>query len=348
MASETPDDAEEFPDRDGARPRNLRESLILLGRDVGIALLVVLIVFGAIFAYTQNWPPEVVVESSSMQHSDVESFIGAIDTGDIVLVQATPTRPQVTTWVEGKGLGHSTYGDFGDVIVYRPPPSPGDTPIIHRSMFFVVWNETGDGYDVPSLLAIPGGQWEARDRNGSILDWPYAISGILEIRGMGFRGDLRITFDLREFAIQLRYQMDGYVTMGDNNADRACSPPGPNPCPAKPYDRWIVPHANVIGKARGELPWFGLIKLLVTPAGGCCAYWGDTREAPKNSWDALAVSLALLIAAPFALDFGLSFALKRWKARRKRLGNVSARERDDTAADPEPAEPPQELGNGPT
>lgn len=313
MVRRRPDEGGESSDREDKEPQSLRESLILLGRDVAIAIVVVLIVFGIIFLYTQNWPPEVVIESRSMQHSDTDSFIGVIDTGDIVLVQVAPSKSHVVTWVEGRAASHATYSDFGDVIVYRPPTNPSGTPWIHRAILYVEWNDTGNGYDIPSLLSIPAADWVAEDAAGMPMPFPYAITGSVYLKHLGFRGDLGITFDLREFIVQ-GYRQDGYITMGDYNANRDCATVR-DPCAAKPYDRWIVPHGNVIGKARGELPWFGLIKLLVSSTPSCCRSWGDPT-APKNSWDSLAVSIVLLAAAPFLIDYGWTFGTKWWKARR--------------------------------
>ena len=39
-------------------------------KDVGLALGSVLLVFLVTFAYSGNWPPMVVIESGSMEHSD--------------------------------------------------------------------------------------------------------------------------------------------------------------------------------------------------------------------------------------------------------------------------------------
>jgi len=337
MVRRRPGHPRESSDREDKKRKSLRDSLILLGRDIAVALLVVLIVFGIIFLYTQNWPPEVVVESRSMQHSDTESSIGVIDTGDIVLVQVAPAKANVVTWVEGRAIGHSTYSDFGDVIVYRPPTNPGDTPWIHRVILYLEWNITSNGYDVPSLLGLPRADWAARDAGGSDLEFPYAITGSVYLKHLGFRGDLGITFNLGELITQ-GYRQDGYITMGDYNSDRDCSAVR-DPCPARPYDRWVVPHANVIGKARGELPSFGLIKLLVAPTPSCCRSWGDP-SAPKNSWDALAVSIVLLIAAPFLIDYGWTFGTKRWKSWRARREEEPAEVGDSLGLDDEPEEPP--------
>ncbi len=46
-------------------PRNIKRSLLYLGRDVGVAVLIVVIILGVIFAYTRVWPPMVVIESES-------------------------------------------------------------------------------------------------------------------------------------------------------------------------------------------------------------------------------------------------------------------------------------------
>src|SRR3989304_7218406 len=109
------------PEKEAAKERT---GLRGWARDGVVALLVVAAVSGGIFAYTQVWPPLVVIESPSMQHGHTTSAIGVIDTGDLVLVQSAPTRGDVVTWVEGRGSGHSTYGDYGEVTTSRPPLPP--------------------------------------------------------------------------------------------------------------------------------------------------------------------------------------------------------------------------------
>src|SRR2546425_1099668 len=63
-----------------------------LGRDLLVAAIIVVVFLAAIYAYAGVWPPLVVVESASMQHSGQDSFLGVIDTGDMVFQQAAPTR----------------------------------------------------------------------------------------------------------------------------------------------------------------------------------------------------------------------------------------------------------------
>jgi len=329
-------------DVEGERPPRRSDRRRTLFRDLAIAVLAVAIFFAGLFAFTQVWPPLVVVESSSMQHSDVESYVGVVDTGDLVLVQAAPARDAVVTWVQGRVSGHSTYGDYGDVIIFRKPgTSASSTPIIHRAILYIVPNGT-DAYDVPDLTALPSPIWEGYDRNGSRVESAYGLRSVT-IHGMGWRRDLGITFNLAGFAQLVATRgRSGYVTMGDHNADSACQ--NPDPClPFPPYDQgWLVPQENIVGRARGEIPWFGLIKLMAQPSGSCCQGWGDPA-APANSWNSLLVALVLLIAAPFALE-GIVWAVGRYVAPRFRRGREEP-ESGGTAADDNPG--PKGGSSGP-
>lgn len=309
--SEEPPEPEEPEDEE---PKALRESAILFARDVAVAFLVVAIVLGAMFAFTQVWPPMVVVESDSMQHSNTESFIGVIDTGDLVLVQSVRQRVDVVTYVQGRATGHATYSDFGDVIIFaRPGASPTSTPIIHRAMAYVLPNASA-GADVPALVNLDPQFWRA-ERDGVQTPVPFGITAFTLLQ-VGYRG-ASVRFDVSSV------QAAGFLTKGDHN-DNA--------------DTWgTVAVGRILGKARGELPWFGLIKLTLAPgATGCCpSGWGD-RRAPSNSWDALLVSLILIIVGPFAADFGWSW----WKDRRKE------RRKAATAAVEEPEEEPTPNPDG--
>lgn len=300
------------------KPKSLRESAILFARDIAVAFLVVAIVLGAMFAYTQVWPPMVVVESDSMQHSDAESFIGVIDTGDLVLVQSVRTPGDVTTYIEGRARNHATYSDFGDVIIFqRPGAGPGSTPIIHRAMAYVQPNATS-GADVPSLADLDPQFWRA-ERDGVQTPVPFGITAFTLLQ-VGYRA-AAVRFDVSSVSTA------GFLTKGDHND---------NP------DTWgPVGVGRILGKARGELPWFGLIKLTLAPgATGCCpSGWGD-RRAPSNSWDALLISLILIIVGPFAADFGWSWWKERRKERRKAAEAASEKPAEAAVPNPDGEEPP--------
>ena len=312
-----------------------------LARDLLVAGVIVAVFLASMYAYAGTWPPLVVVESSSMQHADRESFLGVIDTGDMVFQQAAPTRASILTYIEGRASGYSTYGDYGDVIIFNRPGNP--TPVIHRAIMYVTVypNGTADVLDVanPSFS-----DWSATNGAGATTD-PHSLE-TLTIHRMGFDHDLGITFNFpRDFA---RFApvapRTGYITMGDHNAYLSCSL-NRDPCRASlPYDTgWMPRQTDVVGRARGELPWFGLLKLTLQPTDACCpGGWGDP-EAPKNSWDALLGGLIFLLALPFILEIvgrawtkyvGPRLPRIRWPWRKAGAAEGDRRARDEPGRRP--------------
>ena len=99
-------------------------------RDTIIALLIVGVLMSVVYAYSGSVTPLVAVESGSMTPH--------IDIGDVVFVK----RPaDIVTYQEGKVDNYQTFGNYGDVIVYKPNGDPTMTPIIHRAMY---WVNAGD------------------------------------------------------------------------------------------------------------------------------------------------------------------------------------------------------------
>ncbi|MCK5039172.1 MAG: hypothetical protein KAS16_08755 [Thermoplasmata archaeon] len=260
-------------------------------KDVLLALIVVVIVMGALFAYCQVWPPVVVVESGSMMHG-MNSEIGIIDTGDMVLVKKAPSKEDVMTFIEGESRNKGTYGEFGDVIIYRPNGRDDLTPIIHRAVLWMNINTT-------HVQTLPD---EKIDYNNYTYDIPelglYDTTYDFTLSDYGYKSrDVSISpngiiYNFRRMNVEPH---SGYITMGDNN------------CPT--YDQrqgsyLLVKEEWVVGKAFGELPWFGLIKLSLT---------GDleTGAAPPNSWQNLSIAILLLLGIPLFIDFGLPLFLKK-------------------------------------
>jgi signal peptidase I len=321
-----PEDGEDEDSSDGRRDEeelSRRDFALLLARDVAFAVLLVGLVIGALFAYARVWPPMVVVESGSMQHSGVRSHLGVIDTGDLVLLQSVSSGSDVVTYVDGRVSGYKTYSTYGDVIVFHPPGSPpGVTPIIHRAMLYVEFPSStgGAGVDIPSLAApFPADEWSGTDSAGDPTTSPYGLQRvILRVQSWHTGSETMVDLDFNFASTASR----GFMTKGDHNMAPEGGPP--------------VPVSAIIGKSRGELPWFGLIKLTVWPTGGCCpSGWGDPR-APRNSWDSLATSLVLLPVGIFLADYGFAFVEKTWKARKDRTAEPAPAETEE----PPPAEDP--------
>jgi len=252
-----------------------------LARDALVAGLIVAVFLGALYLYAGVWPPLVVVESSSMQHGKQASSLGVIDTGDMVFQQSASTRGSVVTYIEGRASGYSTYGDYGDVIIFRRAGTP--TPIIHRAIMYITLHANGTA-DVPDMSLLPTSEWVAQNGGGPTQVPMYLKE--LTVRSMGYQHNIDLTFKFGMFPLAER---TGYVTKGDNNLD---------------YDPLSsIPRLqDVQGRARGEIPWLGLVKLTLQPTDTCCMSWGDT-EAPKNSWDSLLITLIFLIALPFILEY---------------------------------------------
>ena len=271
-------------------------------RELGSALLVVSAVFMLTWAYTGNWPPMVVIESGSMEHDDNPLYpepgfthIGAIDTGDLVLVKSAG-RDDIVTYLAGKQQGYERYGDYGDVIIYyknglRGVCSAGAsldeaecnrqdgewtpaTPVIHRAMAWVEVRDNGSYY-LPEV------------------DMEFA-NGKLVLAEIGLPPGAPLT----------EITQSGYITKGDSVGNRHPDQLthrdllGQQVQPVQPGD--------IVGMARGELPWFGLIKLKLTQPENYAA-------APEECRQMLLISLVTVIIGPFVIQRGW----EQWGPRRK-------------------------------
>jgi signal peptidase I len=122
-----------------------RDLLWVVGVVGGIALL--------LFLICGTWPAVVTIES--------ESMVPHMNVGDLVVVVQKDRFGDLQTWDDGKKTGYKKFGDYGDVIIYRPNgitdvwasvgllPFSKQHPIIHRAM---TWTEASD--PVPSYLNI--------------------------------------------------------------------------------------------------------------------------------------------------------------------------------------------------
>ena len=137
-------------------------------------LWVVVVVGGialALYLFAGTWPAVVTIES--------ESMVPHMNVGDLVLVVDEDRFGGLTTWVEGQQTGHSSFGDYGDVIVYRPNGADSVHPIIHRAMTYVdtaAVEESG----LAQFYADPHGGYITKGDNN-----PYIDQGNLRIAGIG-------------------------------------------------------------------------------------------------------------------------------------------------------------------
>lgn len=249
---------------------------ISLVRDVLLAIFVVLLILLALWSYTGQWfgAPMVAIESGSMMHLD-EPFgrIGTIDAGDMVLLVKVNGRDDVSprggnySGERAKGAdGFQSYGDYGDVIVYRKYGSFEDDQIIHRAICWIEYNEKHKTYTVKE----------------------YGINNVTSI-------------DIPEVGLRnYRPSHSGFITQGDNPiTNNRCDQAG-GICdqPIKP--EWIT------GKARGELPWIGTINLLFNDlvTGSFWDESKDITvyNVPSDCQICLVIVIIILISIPVTLD----------------------------------------------
>jgi len=131
---------------------------VSLARDLIWVVAVVGCIAIALFLICGTWPAVVTIES--------ESMVPNMNVGDLVVVVQKDRFGDLQTWDDGKVSGYKKFGDYGDVIIYRPngltdmwasigllPLSKAQHPIIHRA---ITW--TNAGQTVPSYLNIYRGK----------------------------------------------------------------------------------------------------------------------------------------------------------------------------------------------
>ncbi len=282
-------------------------------------VIIVAVVLGA-YLYTQNWPPLVVVESGSMQHGP-QDVPGLINAGDIVLVQKVPVPSGVVTYVQGLGSGYTSYGEYGDVILYYPNGDTGATPVVHRAILWLEYLPSSDTFAAPSLAPLvcgPQGQYVLQQAGRgpacvSPADPNAPIYGTIELLRVGWES---ATVGISLAPLVQESPWSGYITLGDGNGAT--------------YDQsggciisCLVQAGWVWGVARGMIPWVGALKLWVD---------GNASRVPSNSWGYLGLSALLIGLAVVLLPRGI----ERYRRRRHPP--------PEQPEEPEPA-PEEEVGN---
>lgn len=251
-------------------------------REATVGALLVVLVLGTLWGYTGQplgHSPVVVVESGSMMHctngnppfgADCKPTrygrLGLIDPGDLILVKDIDSR--IDVWTQA-GDGKDHYGRSGDVIIFRPDGRDG-TPVIHRALFWIQVEPDG-------TFSVP----EFGISHATNLDQPQLLDLGLN---RGYAEDLR--------AMRVGPADSGFVTRGDNNgqADQDHTSSIATR-PVKP--EWIL------GVARGEIPWLGLVKLL---ANDLVTGTSNFALAGSDSKVMLVLTLGVLLGGPVVFE----------------------------------------------
>jgi signal peptidase I len=237
-----------------------------------------------LFLICGTWPAVVTIESGSM--------IPHMNIGDLVVVVEKDRFGALQTWDDGKTSGYQKFGDYGDVIIYRPNgvtdmwasvgilPLSKQHPIIHRAM---TWVDAGE--PLPYYLNIYRGEVtptgylplsvSGDTTSGIHILAPAGTTGILpnftvDSRNVTMSTPLG-TYVLPASAVRENsgYVWDtenqtthgGYITKGDNNnfSDEGF---------LKLSGIGVVEPVRkdwVIGKALFTVPWVGLLPLNIGP-----------------------------------------------------------------------------------
>ncbi len=239
-----------------------------------IAVLVIILAFAGLTLYSGIFPPLSVVESESMEHSG-NWQPGVINTGDIVFVKkVSDPAKNVVTYVQGRESNFSTYGEYGNVILYK---STYGLTVIHRAILYLEWRN-GTAY-------VPG------EKNAS---WMTVTNSYILIHDVGFSG--------RNFIVYIsQYRNEsGFITMGDHNFAYINDSVYYN----KTFSAWAlsdqsigidsgpVNQSKVFAVAFGQIPWLGLIKLnFMRLYGG----WEYSNEVPHGAYEGLFSVLAVIV-----------------------------------------------------
>ena len=250
----------------------------------------IVVLIAALYAHTGNMPPLVVVESSSMVH-DADGEVGSIDAGDLVLVHKSSFE-NIVTFAEATDpsnpyFGHEAHGMEGDVVIYKKNGETS-TPIIHRAILRVVPNEAypaesgpgscSDGGSYDSTLSINGSQ------GACVLTWDVPGTDVVNQSSItiAFDGIDAGYYDCKRFVHEgvephLRVhewvpKHSGLLTLGDankcsvdqghqavNGSSGLSTLDGSVLGPVQ--ESWLV------GRAGGEIPWLGAVKLMVSGTG---------------------------------------------------------------------------------
>ena len=249
-----------------------------LARDILWVVGVVACIALALYLICGTWPAVVTVESGSMEpHMNI---------GDLVVVVAPDRFGPLETWDAAHTTGYQKFGDYGDVIIYRPNgqtdfwaqigllPLSSQHPIIHRAM---TWVDAGS--PEPAYLNPYGGKVTPQEyvplatTNTTTFGYYilYPANGTppdnitQDAKGMGFSTASAKYFLPEQFIVQdqgyVRYSAPtthgGYITKGDNNpvSDEGYIVVNNNQTIEPVEKPWVV------GKALFTVPYIGLLPL---------------------------------------------------------------------------------------
>ncbi|HKS59241.1 MAG TPA: hypothetical protein VJS68_00500, partial [Thermoplasmata archaeon] len=181
-----------------------------------------------------------------------------------------------------------TYGEFGDVLLYHPNGNTAITPIVHRALVYLEVNADGT-VSIPELSGLPCGP--SSNSVYTLASSPSGcgtshVSGLLTLHHVGWQS-VNVTIDLSVVG-----PTSGFITMGDNNL--AGAPPSQGVTDQESGRSAVVQEGWIIGSARGMLPWFGAVTLLLE---------GNAQEVPSQSWELMGITIIALVLGAMGIHY---------------------------------------------
>ncbi len=211
-------------------------------RNVTVVIFVAAILIFQV--YSGVFPPVTIVTSESMQHSASWKPL-VLNTGDIAIIKKVSGIGGIETYVLGRSSGFQSFGDYGNVIVYR---APDGISIIHRAMFYLQWvdgNPVVLGYDNQSWLVVTHSYVIIKNVGYSHRNLLVYIEQYRNESGFVTCGD----YNLANLNVSYNESVEAYAAADQDGIFGFQDPP--------------VKISNIVGKVIGEIPWFGLIKLTI-------------------------------------------------------------------------------------
>jgi len=200
------DDQEEREKQKETGPRSkVREfrknPMVKLAEDVLISVAIVGGIAVILYAVAGIWPPMVAIESGSMEPGMSAGDIVFIVSPSNFVAEGATEQHGVVTYEQGKEDEYESFGEYGDVIVFRPDGSEVRTAIIHRAMFYVEEGETYETENGETKVAPHDGfvtkgdanRYHDQDRGLSEVVKPEWIEGKARYR-VPYIGNIRLLF----------------------------------------------------------------------------------------------------------------------------------------------------------
>lgn len=242
-----------------------------------VAVVAIVMILTGIQLYLQVVPPVTVVSSGSMQHSG-NWQANVLNTGDMALVKKVNSVSGVVTYVQGRDSGMKSFGEYGNVIIYR---NLAGTLIIHRAILYLNWhngNPVVEGYHNQSWLNITKNRIVIYDVGYSHRNLLINIGNYLNQSGFITTGD----YNLGSLNISYNRALNAYAAADQDGIFTFNDPP--------------VNISQVVGKAVLGIPWLGLIKLTFEWNFGLQK---QTTPVPNGAYTGLAATLFVIFALVF-------------------------------------------------